>query len=82
MDGKLFESIVQNLYANIHYVMLYLAVVTLSAFGAGHGIRWVVWNKQLDVRWPWFSATKAIGYIFSLAEKKWTQKLLCFLMPE
>jgi hypothetical protein len=59
VDGKLFESIVQNLYANVHYVMLYLAVVTLGAFGAGHSIRWVVWNKQLDVRWPWIFGYKS-----------------------
>jgi hypothetical protein len=51
-DGKLFEPIVQNIYSNIHWVMTYLALIALGAFGAGHGLRWVVWNRQLDVRWP------------------------------
>ena len=40
------------LYSNQRYVLAYYGFVLLLAFLSGHGLRHLVWEYELDVKWP------------------------------
>jgi len=46
------SPVVARLYDNAGYLTVYYGMILLAAFGLGHGIRFVVWKYELDVRWP------------------------------
>lgn len=44
--------VVAWLYENASYITVYYGTMLLVALGLGHGLRWVIWHLELDVRWP------------------------------
>jgi hypothetical protein len=51
-DGKAFASITGNLYAHVHHIALYFAVLSFAALLIGVTLRDIVWKYKLDVRLP------------------------------
>jgi hypothetical protein len=53
-DGEKFSAITQSIYGHFYKIALYFFMLGVLGYGAGIGLRSVVWQKKLDVKWKTF----------------------------
>jgi len=72
-----FAEILERLYQNKIYLLAYYGLILLASLGFGHSCRWIVWEFELDVRFPrilgfrndWIYSILGRGKIAGVASK-------------